>query len=65
MSERHGNALGRPPLGDMVTLGIAVAAISTSAPLIAATAIELQIPLVTADKRLERIEGLNCLIIEL
>ena len=33
--------------------------------LIAATAIELQIPLVTADKRLERIEGLNCLIIEL
>ena len=33
--------------------------------LIAATAIELQIPLVTADKRLERIEGLNCLIIDL
>jgi predicted nucleic acid-binding protein len=33
--------------------------------LIAATAIELQIPLVTADKRLERIEGLNCLIFEL
>lgn len=29
---------------------------------IAATAIELQIPLVTADKRLEKIEGLNCLI---
>ena len=38
MSERQGNALGRPPLGDMVTLGVAVAAISTSAPLIAATA---------------------------
>ena len=33
--------------------------------LIAATAIELQIPLVTADKRLERIEGLNCLVFEL
>jgi hypothetical protein len=32
--------------------------------LIAATAIELQVPLVTGDKRLEKIEGLNCLIFE-
>ena len=32
--------------------------------LIASTAIELGIPLATADKRLERISGLNCLIID-
>lgn len=32
--------------------------------LIAATAIELHVPLVTGDKRLEKIEGLNCLIFE-
>ena len=37
MSDRPA-ALGRPPVGDLVTLGVAVAAISTSAPLIAATA---------------------------
>lgn len=32
--------------------------------LIAATAMELHIPLVTGDKRLEKIEGLDCLIFE-
>jgi predicted nucleic acid-binding protein len=33
--------------------------------IIAATAIEFSLPLVTADKRLEKIEGLNCLVLEL
>jgi len=32
--------------------------------IIAATAIEYSLPLVTADKRLEKIEGLNCLVFE-
>lgn len=38
MSEREVASLGRPPMGDLLILGVAVAAISTSAPLIAATA---------------------------
>ena len=33
------NAIGRPPTVDLVLLGVAVAAIATSAPLIAATAV--------------------------
>jgi drug/metabolite transporter (DMT)-like permease len=35
----HVATLGRPPLSDLITLGVAVAAISTSAPLIAATTV--------------------------
>ena len=38
MTDGHRSELGRPPVADVLTLGVAVAAISTSAPLIAATA---------------------------
>jgi drug/metabolite transporter (DMT)-like permease len=38
MTDRDATTLGRPPTSDIVILGVAVAAISTSAPLIAATA---------------------------